>query len=102
MAKVQSSKGPNSRKIMESEFPDSMLIYTLCPKFLRSFQNKIICKKIRLMEFIQINICYTFFDDLLVMFVKHDNTEFKVVRYSEFKETQSIPENGKSYSSESF
>lgn len=53
------------------------------------------------MEFIQINICCTFFDDLLVMFVKHDNTELKVVPYSEFKETQSIPENGKSYSSES-
>lgn len=55
-------------------------------------QNTKISKKIRLMEFIPINICYTFFDDLLVMMVKHDNTKSKVVRYSAFKATQSIPE----------
>lgn len=72
-----------SRKMMESEFRHSMLICTLCPKFLRSFtnfQNKIICKKIRLMEFILINICCTLFDDFLVTMVKH-TMESKVVRY---------------------
>lgn len=53
------------------------------------------------MEFIPINICYTLFDDLWVMMVNHDNTESKDVRYSAFKKTQSIPENVKSYSSES-
>lgn len=55
-------------------------------------QNTKISKKIGLMEFIPINICYTLFDDLLVMMIKHDNTESKVVRYSIFKATQSIPE----------
>lgn len=49
----------------------------------------------RLMEFIPINICCTLFDDLLVMMVKHDNTESKAVRYSAFKKTHSIPKMAK-------
>lgn len=64
------------------------LIYTdPSDRYVKMVQNTKISEKIRLMEFIPINICYTLFDDLLVMMVKHDNTESKVVRYSAFKET---------------
>lgn len=79
------------------------LIYTdPSDRSVNMIQKTKIRKKIRFMEFIPINICCTFFEDLLVMMVKHDYTESKVVRYSsEFKETQSIPDNGKHYSNES-
>lgn len=60
--------------------------------YVNMVQNTKISKKIRLMEFIPINICYTLFDDILVMMVKHDNTESMVARYSAFKATQCIPE----------
>lgn len=64
------------------------LIYTdPSDRYVKMVQNTKISEKIRLMEFIPIKICYTLFDDLLVMMVKHDNTESKVVRYSAFKET---------------
>lgn len=64
------------------------LIYTdPSDRYVKMVQNTKISEKIRLMEFIPINICYSLFDDLLVMMVKHDNTESKVVRYSAFKET---------------
>lgn len=52
--------------------------------------NTKITKKIRLLEFIPLNICSACFDDLLVMMVRDDNKESKVVRYSEFKEKHSI------------
>lgn len=61
-------------------------------RYVNMVQNTKISKKIRLMEFIPINICYTLFDDILVMMVKHDNTESMVARYSAFKATQCIPE----------
>lgn len=61
-------------------------------RYVNMVQNTKISKKIRFMEFIPINICYTLFDDILVMMVKHDNTESMVARYSAFKATQCIPE----------
>lgn len=61
-------------------------------RYVNMVQNTKISKKIRLMEFIPINICYTLFNDILVMMVKHDNTESMVARYSAFKATQCIPE----------
>lgn len=64
-------------------------------RYVNMVQNTKISKKIRLMEFIPINICYTLFDDILVMMVKHDNTESMVARYSAFKKTHSIPKMAK-------
>lgn len=61
-------------------------------RYVNMVQNTKISKKIRFMEFIPINICYTLFDDILVMMVKHDNTESMFARYSAFKATQCIPE----------
>lgn len=52
--------------------------------------NTKITKRIRLLEFIPLNICSACFDDLLVMMVRDDNKESKVVRYSEFKEKHSV------------
>lgn len=64
------------------------LVYTdLSDRYVKMVQNTKISEKIRLMEFIPINICYALFDDLLVMMVKHDNTESRAVRYFAFKET---------------
>lgn len=78
------------------------LIYTdPSDRYVKMVQNTKICEKILLMKFFPINICYTLFDDLLIMMIKHYNTESKAVRYSAIKHAQSIPENGKSYSSES-
>lgn len=64
------------------------LIYTdPSDRYVKMVQNTKISEKIRLMEFIPINICYTLFDDLLIMMIKHYNTESKAVRYSAIKET---------------
>lgn len=64
------------------------LIYTdPSDRYVKMVQNTKISEKIRLMEFIPINICYTLFDDLLIMMIKHYKTESKAVRYSAIKET---------------